>query len=982
MDFLYLNDNNIRTIHSNAFSSGSDLKRLNLSNNYELVKFGLPGGGFTRMVELEMENLWNLHQVPSQYQIPRAIKLRFTYSYHCCIWKDYIMPELSRPDVEDEINDKYFDSSSEEIIPTLSPEVTGCEGLAKIFEEYINSTIFEEANDVFLEMDEKCRVHVLTRTKVNITKIREAVENFRYYYSEWETGELGGYYDSSRRGFDYVIEYVVEVSCQPLENPLTPCENLMDPRFLRVAIWAVWVIALLGNGIVLFVGIASKEKLESSEFLICNLACADLGMGLYLIFLATVDIRTFGSGKFFQSALDWQLGAGCKSAGFIAIFSNELSLFILVILTLERVYTISSVFNQDEVKKKRIAMLLCAASWLVAAVVASLPLFGVNSYNRVAVCLPYLTETWLDKFYIGVILSGNLIGFVIILLSYVYIFTSACYNTPSTHMPQRRKDILVAASKIAILIVTAFLCWAPTAVIGFPALAGLHLVSAAQAKYFLVFVFPLNACVNPFIYAFFTNRFRQKFASIFQRSNDKMTSFPPHHSMRLQRTASAFASDNKQPSRVGSSQSRNTAEELTMKRQSRRSNSLVVQFVENTPSPASGFVPPPGCNLGRRASLPPGFGSTLNSASGGHRTSSRLTSVPHSVLPFTLSSLSNTSSLPDLQEEVDLEDSKSICSYSSMEPKPRPLTSSQESNLRRLSVVREDEGDDSEDGFSIASSLDDFVDASDTVQYVMEEVGTDLDCAIQGGRGRLEESKLQDLASEAEQLTQDLNGIEYAERKIIRRCSLDFTGADVTVHDPIMRRKSSSWSDISSLNEDHSLSPLQNSVFATVEERLNSPWLFATPCSPDSHSTSSHTESRKISFIADHHITGEDSSSFLETRSCGCPSAGTLSEQDKRMHITSSCCQQRIITTSRSDSSSSSSTSSGQYTGIRQDLIISSLHSKPIAGPSSSTHQVPIKHTNHEHPNNSPLLLSSSSSSHHHDNGTNSLTLASVETEL
>jgi len=999
MDILYLNDNRISTIHSNAFSRGSDLKKLNLSNNYELREFNLPPGGFQRLVELEMQNLWSLHQVPSQYQIPKAIKLLFTYSYHCCIWKDYIIPDLTRPNVEDQINDAYY-VTPEPVFPTLPPEIKGCSNIANLFETYINYSIFAEANRVFLEMDEECRVHVLALTKANITKIREELENFRYYYYEWEPGNI---HDTSRRGFDYVIEYVVEVSCKPLQNPLTPCENLMDPWFLRVAIWAVWVIALLGNGTVLFVGIASKEKLDSSEFLICNLACADLGMGLYLIFLATVDIRTFGSGTFFQSALDWQLGAGCKSAGFIAIFSNQLSLFILVILTLERVYTIASAFNQNEAKKKRVAMGLCAAGWLVAALVASLPLVGVNSYNRVAVCLPYLTSTWLDKLYISLVLSGNLIGFVVILLSYVYIFTSACYNTPSTHMPQRRKDITVAASKIAILILTAFFCWAPMAIIGFPALAGVHLVTAAQAKYFLVFVFPLNACVNPFIYAIFTNRFRQKFASIFQRSNDKMTTFPPHHSMRLQRTVSAFTSET-QLSRVGSSQSRNTVDEMTRKRQKRRSNSLVVQLMEDTPSLAPGFIPPPGCNLGRRASLPPGFGSTLPSATGGHRSPSRLPSVPHSVLPFIPSPLnsSNTSSLPDLPEEADMEDSKSIYSYSQMESKPLPLTSSQESNLRRLSVVREDEGeieapsllmpgcgleDDSEDEYSIASSLDEYMDAKDTLQYVMEEEGTDLDGALQGGSRRmLGETNNQDMeAGDAEKLSQDSSDSEEATRKVFRRGSFDFTGADVRARSPTLRRKSSSWSDISSLNEDHSLSPLQSAVFATVEERFNSPWLFPPlSSSPEHHCTSSHTESPKVSFAAEHHSLGIDPSStpsFLETRSSQCSPADTPSEEDKRAHPLNNCYQQRLITTSRSNSISSSSTSSGQYTGIRQGLVLSSLHSKPTPGPSSSIDQIPIEHTNHEHQNSSPLLLSSSSS-HHNDNGTDSPTSVSIETEV
>ena len=973
MDTLYLNDNNIRKINAGAFSPRSDLKRLNLSDNLELSEWTLPSGGFPRLAELEMQNLWNLHQVPGKFQIPRANLLYFTYSYHCCIWKDYLAPELNRSVVDgrDIVRETYVDPPTQ-IIPTLPPEVKECDDLIRALDQWIMFELHGFLDFIIMKMDEDCRLHVFATRGKNLTNLVEGLEKFKVYIQDHPV------HISSRGGFDYVIEYMENVICTPVESPLTPCENLMDPWLLRVAIWAVWVIALLGNGTVLFVGIAAKEKLESNEFLICNLAFADLCMGLYLVFLATVDVRTFGSG-FFQSALEWQLGPGCKSAGFIAIFSNELSVFILVVLTLERVYTIASTFNQNEKKKKRIAMVLCAIGWLLAILVAGLPIFGINSYSRVAVCLPYLTETWLDKLYIGLILTGNLIGFILILLSYLYIFSSACKNTPSTYAPQRRKDILIAASKIAVLILTAFFCWAPTALIGFLALADIHLVTAAQAKYFLVFVFPLNACVNPFIYAIFTNRFRQKFASIFQRSNDKVTSFPPHHNMRLQRTQSAFTSE-LQMSRVSSSQSR-TAEELTKMRQSRRSNSLVVQFVEKAPSPT--FTPPEGCNLGRRASLPPGFGSTLNNAVLGASRGSRV-AVPHSILPFRLDSLysSNTSSLPDLQEEGDLDqDSKSICSDSPMDSRQHPLTSSQESNLRRLSVVKEDDDEseaplvleqeeDQEDAFS-DSSLEDYVDACDTVQYVAEENGTDLDFAMHRDKHNVAKPLLQ--AAEGTACKQSRGSCESNEtlKKKLRKKSLEFEEAEV-MPACTMRRKSLSWSDIFSLDE-YSLSPLQASVFATVEERLDSPLLFDS--SSPSRRQSYCTDPQGSSITTSEHHSTRTSSSEVPSEDCLLRLAINTTSTSEERHPPSS--KQSSITTHPSSSSSSSSSTKSDYTGIRQGLVLSSLHSKPTA-PSSSVDNTSNQHTNYKRLKNSSVLQSDCPD----DDGTDSCTSMNVETDL
>ena len=56
----------------------------------------------------------------------------------------------------------------------------------------------------------------------------------------------------------------------------------------------VFLLAVLGNGTVLFVSIFSKSKLDVTRFLICNLALSDLLMGIYLGFLAIVDASTLG----------------------------------------------------------------------------------------------------------------------------------------------------------------------------------------------------------------------------------------------------------------------------------------------------------------------------------------------------------------------------------------------------------------------------------------------------------------------------------------------------------------------------------------------------------------------------------------------------------------------------------------------------------------------------------------------------------------
>ena len=699
MDTLLLNDNKIKSIDPKAFSLRSDLKTLSLSRNRELSEWVLPLGGFPNLAVLNLEELWNLYQVPSISEIQRANELYFTYSYHCCIWKDHVAQLSTESNVrvdENEIFDQIITETTPPV-PTLPPIITNCSELMDNLKRDFNKTGVIDEDCDFIPIDDS------QNNSGNFIVNKE----FVIYVGP---------------DIDIRIDLTKDVKCMPMENPLSPCQNLMDPWPLRISIWTVWVLTLLGNGTVLFVGIAARKKLEASDILICNLAFADFCMGLYLVFLSIVDIRTFGS--FFQSALDWQQGPGCVSAGFIAVFSNELSLYILVILTLERVYTVVFPFKENEKKKKKTIIGLCVGGWIAAALVASLPIVGINSFNHVDVCLPYLTERWFDRVYVGFLLTCKLVGFFIILFSYVYIFYNACKSTPATHMLQQRKGIIFTASRVAVLIVIAFLCWAPTALIGYLALLGIPLVSAAQAKYLVVFVLPLNACINPFIYAIFTWRFRNMFTSIFQKPNDKNTTFPLNPGMRLQRTEGAFTSDFTMSSGVNSTVS-SKQDELTRLRQKRRSNSLVVQYLDkNISTPSPNFTPPVGCNLERRASLPLSFGSTLKSSRASHHT-------PHSVLTFSSHFSSNTSSLGDLPEEGAIE--------RDLDARLHPLTCSDESNLKRLSIVVEDEDEldvptishgkpCEEDAFSNSSS-EDYSDASDTFSRERE---TDLDLCMHG----------------------------------------------------------------------------------------------------------------------------------------------------------------------------------------------------------------------------------------------------------
>lgn len=67
-----------------------------------------------------------------------------------------------------------------------------------------------------------------------------------------------------------------------LSGPFLPCQDLFDWWTLRCGVWIVFLLAMLGNGTVVFVLIFSRSKMDVPRFLVCNLAAADFFMGVYL----------------------------------------------------------------------------------------------------------------------------------------------------------------------------------------------------------------------------------------------------------------------------------------------------------------------------------------------------------------------------------------------------------------------------------------------------------------------------------------------------------------------------------------------------------------------------------------------------------------------------------------------------------------------------------------------------------------------------
>lgn len=317
------------------------------------------------------------------------------------------------------------------------------------------------------------------------------------------------YYSSSEVG----DEPQKMITCTPGPDPFFPCEDLMGDWVLRCGVWIVFVLALCGNTTVIIVILGSHTKIDVSRFLISNLAFADLFMGIYLGFLAVVDISTLGN---FQSyGAEWQNSSGCRTAGFLAVLSSELSVFTLTVITLERYIAIKNAIRVNRKLELKTAIVVMVLGWVFAVIFATLPLVEVNTYGKFSVCLPFETEDRKSIVFLAFLLCLNAGAFLVILVSYILMYCSIRGSNA-----WNASDFRVA-KRMALLVFTDFACWAPVVFLSLTATFGSSIINLSQAKIITVFVFPLNSCANPFLYAIFTSHFKKDLLAICRKVEDK-----------------------------------------------------------------------------------------------------------------------------------------------------------------------------------------------------------------------------------------------------------------------------------------------------------------------------------------------------------------------------------------------------------------------------------------------------------------------------
>ncbi|KAM9847509.1 lutropin-choriogonadotropic hormone receptor [Aulostomus maculatus] len=456
IDKLFLKNNrNLRVIHEDAFRGATGPGVLDVSAT-ALSK--LPLRGLESVLVLMAQSAYALKSLPPLQGLWSLRETHLTYNSHCCALLNW----NNHRDLP--VNPAWTNGSTHCDESDLSARV---------------QRVIGGSADTTLVMD------VPFFPDVDLSIRDQGFGDVNFHYPDLD-----------------VCQMQPTLVCTPEPDAFNPCEDIAGFGFLRVAIWFINVLAVTGNLTVLLVFFSSRNKLTVPRFLMCHLAFADLCIGIYLLMIASVDLRT--RGHYSQHAIEWQMGPGCHAAGFLSLFGGELSVYTLSTITLERWHTISNALLVERRLGLTQAASIMAAGWLLCLGMGLLPLVGVSSYSKVSMCLPMDIETPLAQAFILILLLFNVGAFIIVCVCYVLIYLAV----RNPEFPRRGADTKIA-KRMAVLIFTDFLCMAPISFFAISAAFKVPLITVTNSKILLVLFFPINSCANPFLYAIFTKAFRK-----------------------------------------------------------------------------------------------------------------------------------------------------------------------------------------------------------------------------------------------------------------------------------------------------------------------------------------------------------------------------------------------------------------------------------------------------------------------------------------
>ncbi|XP_007882674.1 uracil nucleotide/cysteinyl leukotriene receptor [Callorhinchus milii] len=280
-------------------------------------------------------------------------------------------------------------------------------------------------------------------------------------------------------------------------------ENLFFSSFYGI----VFVLAFVGNTLAVWVFSCDKNSNTTTNIYLMHLAVADLSYVLILPMRMVYHL----------SQNHWPFGeVPCRITGFLFYLNMYASIFFLTCISTDRFLAIVYPVKSMRIRKPLYANVICIVLWVVI-VVGVAPMLGapqtLRMDNTTTMCLQLYREKT-SSFALVPLTVGFVIPFVITVTCYLLIIRSL---RTGNRIEKHLKD---KAIKMIILVLTIFLiCFVPYHINRY-----VYILSASAAhstckgrkvialsNRITSCLTSLNSCLDPVVYFFVGEKFRERF---------------------------------------------------------------------------------------------------------------------------------------------------------------------------------------------------------------------------------------------------------------------------------------------------------------------------------------------------------------------------------------------------------------------------------------------------------------------------------------
>ena len=310
-------------------------------------------------------------------------------------------------------------------------------------------------------------------------------------------------------------------TCSPkFDDDFASCINILSEKVLQIFVWALAVLLIIDNfaalcTLILFTSDQYKKRMIHNFYQI-NLTLSDLIMGCYFLLLAIFDIVY---GDYVHVGSFWKKGSPCKSLAFISSFSFQMTMYMTLILSIERFVGLCLPMN-TMFTRLRLARLVVLIGWILSAGIVTFPFVTAyiqqSQFNN-ALCITMISFKQFDIVYVlAIIILNTAISLCNKLLysAIIYLLRQRQKRlaTMTRQQQQKHQDVAITV-RIICVVLTNSTCWMTLFIMGILLQSGV-VTEAKIFSYCAVSVLPISALLNPVLNIFTTSEFVEGFKTM------------------------------------------------------------------------------------------------------------------------------------------------------------------------------------------------------------------------------------------------------------------------------------------------------------------------------------------------------------------------------------------------------------------------------------------------------------------------------------